>query len=164
MCLLAVSAVPLARGDESFQEVAVRVVAVAFVGLVAAIVQGWAWLVPPSLALVGGAYAAELAIDDASLDVAAPAVAVGVLLSAELAYWSLDERARAPGDAGQSLWRAALVALGAAGAFVLASALLALVDEVRARGLAPDVLGAIAAVAVVVTVLKTVRSQSSSGS
>ena len=155
---------PLARGDDAFQEVDVRVAAVAFVALVAAIVQGWPWLVPAAVALVGGTYAVELAIDDAPIDAAAPAVATGLLLAVELAYWSLDERTRATGDPGQSFRRSALVALGAAAAFVLASGLLALADEIRGRGLALDVLGTVAAVAVVVTVLATARAQSSSGS
>ena len=152
------------RGDETFQEFDVRVAAVAFVALLAAIVQGWSWLVPVAIALTGGSYAVELAIDDAPLDLAAPVVAVGLLLAAELAYWSLDERSRVPGDLGQGLRRAALVALAAVGALVVASALLALVDEVRGRGIALDLLGAVAAVAVVVTALTTARDQSSSGS
>ena len=164
MCLLAIAVVPLARGESAFQEIDVRVAAIACLALVAALAQGWTSLVPTSLALVGGAYAAELALDDAPLDLAAPAVALGVLLSAELAYWSLDERARAGGDLGQSLGRAARVALGAAGAFVVCTALLALVDEVRAGGLAPHVLGAAAAVAVVVMVVVAGRDQSSNGS
>jgi hypothetical protein len=159
-----VAAVPVARGDETFQEVDVRVAAVAFVALLAALVQGWSWLVPAAIALGGGSYAVELAIDDAPLDVAVPVVAVGLLLAAELAYWSLDERRRVPGDPGQGLRRAALVALGAASALVVTSGLLALVDEVRGRGIALDVVGAVAAVAVVVTVLATARAQSSSGS
>jgi len=159
-----VAAAPIARGDETFQEFDVRVAAVAFVALLAAIVQGWSWLVPAAIALAGGSYAVELAIDDAPLDVAVPIVAVGLLLAAELAYWSLDERRRVPGDPGQGLRRAALVALGAASALVVASGLLALVDEVRGRGIALDVVGAVAAVAVVVTVLATARGQSSSGS
>jgi hypothetical protein len=152
-CLLAVAAVPLARGEGQFEQADVRVAAVAFVALVAAIVRGWAWLVPASIALVGGSYAAELAIDDAPLDLAAPLVAVGLLLAAELAYWSLDERTRTTGDVGQGLRRAALVGFGAAAALVLGSALLALVDEVRARGLALDLVGVLAALAVLAIVL-----------
>ena len=163
-CLLAVAAVPIARGDETFQDFDVRVAAVAVVALVAAVVQGWSWLVPAAIALAGGSYAIELAIDDAPLDVAAPVVAVGLLLAAELAYWSLDERSCVPGDPGQGSRRAALVALGALSALVVASALLTLVDEVRGRGIALDLAGAAAAVAVVVTVLATARDQSSSGS
>lgn len=141
-----------------------RVAAVAFVALVAAVVQGWTWLVPASITLVGGAYAVELAIDDATLDLAAPLVAVGLVLAAELAYWSLDERTPATGDPGEGLRRAALVALGAAVTLVLGAALLALVDEIGARGLALDLIGVLAAVAVVVTVVVAARDQPSNGS
>ena len=124
-------ATPLARGDETFQQADARVAAIAFVALVAALVRGWSSLVPVAVALTGGAYAIELAVDDAPLDVAAPAVAVGLLLTAELAYWSLDERNRVRGDAGDGLRRAALVALGGVAAIVVAGGLLVLVDAVR---------------------------------
>jgi hypothetical protein len=131
---------------------------------VAALVLGWPSLVPVAVALAGGIYAFELAIDDAPLDAAAPAVAVGVLLAAELAYWSLDERERATGDPGQGLRRAAFVALLGVAALVVAGVLLALVDELRARGLALDLVGAIAAVAVFATVLvATLRDGRRSG-
>jgi hypothetical protein len=155
--------VPLARGGDVFREVSARIAAVAFLALVAALVRGWPSLVPVSMALVGGAYAAELAIDDAPLDLAAPTVAVGLLLAAELAYWSLDERSRTPGDRGQGLHRAALVAVGALGAFALGTALLAVVADLETGGFALDLAGALAAVAVVLAVLATARNQSSRG-
>ena len=98
------------------------------------------------------------------LDAAAPIVAIGLLLASELAYWSLDERDRAIGDAGQGLRRTALVALAAAGTLLLGGVLLALVDEVRARGLALDVVGVVAAAAVLITVVAIARDQSSKGS
>jgi hypothetical protein len=161
---VAVAGVPVARGQGQFDDADVRVAAVAAVALIAAIVQGWSWLVPASIAVVGGSYAAQLAIDDVPLDAAAPLVAAGLLLAAELAYWSLDERNRATGDAGQGLRRTALVALGAAGTLILGSALLVLVDGIRARGLALDVLGVLAATAALVTVVATARDQSSKGS
>ena len=141
-----------------------RVAAVAFVAIVAAVVRGWSLLVPVAVTLVGAAYAAELAVDDAPLDLAAPAVAVGVLLTAELAYWSLDERSRSASDAALGLRRAALLAAAALAIFVVASGLLVLVDEIRARGLALDLVGALAAVGVLAAVLATGRSQSSRGS
>jgi len=149
-----VAAVPLARGGDTLQAVDVRVAAVAFVVLVASVVRGWPVLVPVALILVGGAYAAELAIDDAPLDLAVPAIAVGLFLAAELAYWSLDERGRSVGDAGMGLRRTALVAASGL-AIVLASSLLLLVviDEVRARGLALDLAGAMAAVSVIVIIV-----------
>ena len=163
MCLLAVAAIPIARGDETFQRLDVRVAAVAFVALVAAVVRGWPLLIPLAVALVGAGYAAELVVADASLDLAAPVVAVGLFLAAELAYWSLDERIRTAGDPGQSMRRTALVALTAAAIFVVSSALLVLADEIRARGLALDLIGAVAAVGVLVAVLATARDQPSKG-
>jgi hypothetical protein len=156
--LLAVAAVPLARGDETFQAVDVRVAAVAFVALVASVVRGWPALVPVAVTLVGGTYTAELAIDDAALDLAAPAMAVGLFLAAELAYWSLDERSRSVGDPGLGLRRAALVAASGLTIFVASSGLLVVVDEVRARGLALDLAGALAAVGVIVIVIALGRT------
>ena len=133
---------------------------VAFVALVVAVVLGWSPLVPVAVALVGGTYAIELAIDDAPLDVSVPVIALGLLLAAELAYWSLDERSRAPGDADQGLRRAALVALGGVVAVVVSGGLLVLVDAVRTRGLALDLLGALAAAAILAIVLVAARTQS----
>ncbi len=157
------AAVPLARGDATFQAAGARVDAVAFLVLVAALVLGWPSLVPVAVALAGGVYALELAIDDAPLDVAAPVVAAGLLLAAELAYWSLDERERAAGDPGQGLRRAAFVALLGVASLLVAGVLLALVDDVRARGLALDLVGAVAAAAVLVTVLVTARREPPQG-
>jgi hypothetical protein len=162
--LLAVAATPIARGDATFQKVDVRIAAVAFLALVAAVVRGWPVLVPVAIGLVGVGYAAELAVDNAALDLAAPAVAVGLFLAAELAYWSLDERIVTSGDPGQSLRRTALVALSATAIFVVGSVLLTLADEIRARGLALDLIGAAAAVGVLVAVLATARDQRSNGS
>lgn len=155
---------PLVRGDDAFREVGVRVAVVALVALVAALVLAWAPLVAVAATLVGGVYAAELAVSDAPLDAAAPAIAAGLLLGMELAYWSLDERRRWLGDAGDSLRRSALVVLLGAGAFLTSAVVLALVDAVRARGLALDLLGALAAAAVLVAILLASRSQSSRGS
>ncbi len=149
----------MSRGSDAFQEVGVRIGAVAFVALVAGVVLGWAPLIPAAAALAGGLYAAELAIADAPLDVAVPAVAAGLLLCTELAYWSLEERTRWVGQAGEGLRRAAVVALLGAAAFLVAASLLALVDALRARGLALDLLGALAAVTVLATVVLVARGR-----
>lgn len=140
-----------------------RVAGVAFLVLVAAVVLCRAALVPLAAAIAGGLYGAELAIDDAPLDVAAPAVAAGLLLAVELAYWSIEERHRWKGAPGDGLRHAAFVALAAAGAFVVAAALLAVVDAIGAGGLALDLAGAMAAAAVLVAILALAR-QSSRGS
>ena len=68
------------------------------------------------------------------------------------------------GDSGIGLRRAALVAASSLAIFVASSGLLVVVDEVRARGLALDLAGALAAVGVVLAVLVTGRAQSSKGS
>ena len=66
-------------------------------------------------------------------------------------------------ESGQGLRRAAFVALLGVAALVVAGVLLALVDDVRARGLALDLVGAVAAAAVLVTVLVTARRQPPQG-
>jgi len=149
----------MTRGDDAFQEAGARIGAVALVALVAGVVLGWAPLIPVAAALAGGLYAAELAVGDAPLDVASPAVAAGLLLCTELAYWSLEERTRWRGHAGDGLRRAAFVAFLGVAAFLVATVLLALVDALRARGLALDLLGAAAAVAAIATVLVIARAQ-----
>ena len=79
------------------------------------------------LVLLGGEYAASLALAGAEVDAAAPVVAAGLLGVAELAYWSLE--LRGPGrEDGRVLVRrlAALAALAvlslAVGSFVLLAA------------------------------------------
>jgi hypothetical protein len=160
VCLLGAAGVPITRGDESFRVAGVRVAAVAFLALVAAVVIGWSALVPISVALVGGIYAAELAIDDAPLDTATPAIAVLLLLACELAYWSLDETDPLRGEPGERLRRVAFVALLGIAAAAVGAVLLALADAVRAESLAVDLGGAVAAVAVLATVLLVAQSHS----
>jgi len=143
----------VARADGTFRLVAVRLAAVAALPLLAAVVNGWAPLVPVAVALAGGAYAGQLALDDAPLDVSAPAIAVGLLLAAELAYWSLDERQRIRGEAGESLRRVVFVAVLGVGAFVTGAVVLALADTVRGGGIALDLVGAAAAIAALATIL-----------
>jgi len=137
--------------------VGVRVVALALVALVAALVLGWSPLVSTSLVMLGGVYAAVLDVDEASLDGASPVFAAGLYVTAELGYWSLEEREGAKGEPGDGLRRLAFVAALGIGAFLVAAALLALVDAVRARGLAVDVVGAAAAAAVLLALVLVAR-------
>ena len=153
----------MARGGDALQEVGARATGVAFLTLVAGIVLARPALVPVAAATVGALYGAELAIADAPLDTAVPAVAAGLLLSVELGYWSIEERGWS-GQAGDAPRRAAFVAVLAAGAALVAAALLGLVDAVRTTSLAVDLIGALAAAAVLVAVLFLARAQSSSGS
>ena len=127
--------------------------------LAVVLVVGLPSVVPVPFLVVGGVYGAQLAVDDAPLDVAAPAFAAGLLVAVELAYWSLDTRDGVRGAPGDDLRRLAYVA--ALGIFtLLASAiLLAVVDAIRARGLGVDVVGAVAAACALLAVVLFARGR-----
>ena len=61
---------------------------------------GLVQLVVAPVALVGGAYAAALAIDGSRVDLAAPLVAADLLLTYELAFWAHELRTTSPDEPG----------------------------------------------------------------
>jgi hypothetical protein len=144
-CAAGVSALALAEAGDDALVVGVRLVAVGLLALMAAVVLGWSSLVAVSLVLLGSAYAVHFALDDPTLDTRAPVVAAGLLLAAELAYWSLEQLQRVRTESREQLRHLAVVAaLGLGGLFV-GAVLLAVADVVRTRGLAVDLFGAGAA-------------------
>jgi fucose 4-O-acetylase-like acetyltransferase len=153
----ALAAVPLARASDDVAGPGVRVTAIAVVALIAALVLEWTPLVPTALVLVSGLYAAQLAIDDAALDTTSPAFAAGLLVTAELAYWSLEERDHIRGEPGAGLRHAAFVAALGVATLLVASVLLAVADAVRTKGLAVDLLGAVAAAAALFAIVLFAR-------
>jgi len=153
----ALAAVPLARASDDVAGPGVRVTAIAVVALIDALVLEWTLLIPTALVLVSGLYAAQLAIDDAALDTASPAFAAGLLVTAEVAYWSLEEREHTRGEQGAGLRHAAFVAALGVVTLLVASVLLAFVDAVRAKGLAVDLLGAAAAAAALFVIVLVAR-------
>ena len=106
---------------------------------------GWSSLVPASIVLLGSAYAVHLALDDPTLDTRAPLLAAGLLIAAELAYWSLEERQNVRTEAREQLRRLTVVAALALGSLFVGAVLLAVADVARTRGLAVDLVGAAAA-------------------
>jgi hypothetical protein len=124
---------------------------------VGALVLGWSPLVPVSLLLLGSAYSTHLAADDPALDVRAPLIAAGLLLTAELAYWSLEERDEIHAERGESLRHLGVVAALALGGLVAGGTLLAVADLARAEGLAIDLLGAVAAAGALLVVVLYAR-------
>lgn len=149
----------LLGGGEVALAIGVRVAAVGCVLLVAAVVLEWSPLVPASLVLVGTGYATHLGLDRPALDVRAPALAALLLLAAELAYWSLEESGEAGSDPGEGWRRLAVVVGFGVGALVVSALLLALVDLVRAQGLAVDLLGAAAAAGALVALALIARDR-----
>jgi hypothetical protein len=120
-------------------------------------------LLPASLALLGGVYVAQLYADDAALDSVAPLFAAGLFVTAELAYWSLEERENVRAEPGEGLRRLAIVVFLGLLALLVTAALLALAELVQARGLAFDLLGAGAAAAALVAVALAARGRGRNG-
>jgi hypothetical protein len=92
--------------------------------LAIAAVMRWGDLVPWALALCLATYAGGLLARGDGLDPLAPAFAAGMLVVAELAYWSLEGRTT-PDTAGTALRRAGFVLGAALGTAALGSVLLA---------------------------------------
>ncbi|HEY2542810.1 MAG TPA: hypothetical protein VGH92_07115 [Gaiellaceae bacterium] len=126
--------------------------------LVAALVRAEAALVVPPVAFLGVAYAVALVVHGSRVDDAAPLVAVGLLLSAELASWSVDARLRIPAE--RAVVRARALALfGLAFAAIALSALaVALAAAPAGSGLAWTLLGAASAVAVIGLAVRLART------
>jgi hypothetical protein len=136
-----------------------RVAAFALLALVAALTLGWSSLLTLALLALGGLFGVELVVDEEPLDAAAPLVAAALVVTAELGYWSLEEREPVATEPGEAFRRLAHIALVALGTLAASAVLLALVDSARTSGLAIDLLGTAAAVATVVTIVVIARRQ-----
>jgi hypothetical protein len=125
--------------------------------LVASLVLGWVRLLPASLAVLVAGYGGYLVRDDVALDSTAPLFAAGLLVTAELGYWSIEERDGVTAEPGEDLRRAGLVAILGLGTLFAGAGLLAVVDVVQTRGLAIDLVGAAAAAATLLAVVVFAR-------
>jgi hypothetical protein len=110
-----------------------------------------------SLFVGGGTYIGFLALDHPGIDPAAPLIAVLLLLSGELAAWSLDERW--PTGADPRLLRRRGVAIGflALAGLALSTLAVALTAAPPTHGLPWTILGAIAAVSAAWMAISLVR-------
>lgn len=158
-CAGALAALPLARASGGVHHAGLRIAVIALVLLAVILVLALPSAVPIPFVVVAGIYGAQLAVDDAPLDVAAPAFAAGLVVAVELAYWSLDTRDRVRGMPGDDLRRVAYVAALGIGVLFVSAVLLALADAIRARGLGVDVLGALAAASALLAVVWFARGR-----
>ncbi len=154
---MGLSIVALVGADDLAIVVGVRLVALAFLSMVAAVVLGWSPLVALSVGLVGAAYATHLALDDPSLDAKAALLGAGLLLTAELGYWSLEEREHVADEPGEAFRRLGLLIGLAFAALGAGAALLAVSDLARTGGLAVDLVGAAAAASALLVVVLVAR-------
>jgi hypothetical protein len=138
----------LARSEEAIAAtVALAVVGALF--LVWALVRASVAMVPWAVGLLAVGYVVALVVHGRHLDEAAPLVAVGLFLCAELASWSIDERFAIPTERAVMLART--FALGALAFASLAVGALAvgLSAAPIGSGLAWTVLGAASVVGIV---------------
>ena len=113
-------------------------------------------LLPWALIPLGSAYTVSLVLHGSNVDGGAPLVAAGLLVCAELAAWSLDERDAVAAERAVVLGRAtALTALVLAGLAV--SGLVVALSLAPASGLVWTVLGAAASVLVVGLAVRLAR-------
>jgi hypothetical protein len=106
-------------------------------------------LLPASLALVGIAYTIEILARGSGVDDGAPLVGVALLLCAELATWSLDERWTIKAERAVVLARGTALAVLALIGLGVGALVLALAAAPVGGGLVWTVLGAAATVLVV---------------
>ena len=124
--------------------------------LVVALVARFPGLVAWAVALLGAGYSAALLLEGGTIDAGAPLYAVGLLLLAELAYWSLELHLPSdPGITARRVGRLVLIALVAGGV----SALVLAASELAAEGgLGLEALGVAAAGAALALVALLARS------
>jgi len=113
-------------------------------------------LLPASLALVGIAYAIEILARGSGVDDGAPLVGVALLLCAELATWSLDERWTIKAESAVVLARGTALAALALTGLGVGALVLALAAAPVGGGLVWTVLGAAATVLVVAVATRKV--------
>jgi hypothetical protein len=154
---IGLAVLPLSRASEEVAEWGTWIAIASILALVAGLLYAWPSLITAALIGLGGIYGAQLAIDDEPLDLAAVFVGAGVLLTLELAHWSVEERERVKTAPGESWRRLAFVCLLGVTAVGASALLVALVDLVRARGLAIDLLGTLAAATAIVAVVVLAR-------
>lgn len=112
----------------------------------------WPVALGPALASLAGAYAVLLAIDEPPLDARAAGLAALLVVTGELVGWARELAGTTRDEPGGAWRRPIWIAGAAAGALGLGWALIALVDRLRADGLAVEAAGALAALAVLLLV------------
>ncbi len=101
------------------------------------------------IVLLGGGYGLHLVLDDPALEARAALVGTGLLLAAELANWSIELRREVSREPGRNMRRLAGEFELCIGGLLVAALVLAAADVGRVGGIAIELAGAAAAVALV---------------
>jgi len=135
---------------------AVGLIAVLF--LVITLFGRYAGLLPWVVALAGAEYAAFLVIRERSIDSYAPIYGAGLLLVAELAYWSIERRVPGPPGQGLTFRRATLVFAACVAAGGIGGLILAVSEASVNGGLWLEALGVAAAVGALALLARLARA------
>ena len=131
------------------------------VGLSGALATAVALIWPPALTagllLPAVAYAIVLVDRDPALDADAALVAGALVVVAGLVDWSLERTSTSPDEPGRAWRRLAWITLTALAAYALARTLLAVVDVARTDGVAIELIGGVAAIALLVALARPER-------
>ena len=115
-------------------------------------------MIPGAICLLAAPYVAALGFEIDGIDTRAPLLAALLFVVAELAYWSLELRGTLADEPGTYLRRVALLATLALVTIAAGTVVLVVVERVAARGIAIDLVGAIAAVgAIALLALAAIR-------
>jgi hypothetical protein len=115
--------------------------------LVVALAGRWSGLIPWAVALAGAEYAAFLLLRKGSIDAYAPFYGGGLLLAAELGYWSLERRVPPAEDEHLTSRRASLLVASVLAAGGVGGMILTMAELSLSGGLGLEILGVAAAVA-----------------
>lgn len=156
-------AVPLAVAPFAASDGFVRAVggagALGLVLLVTALAVPVAQLVPWALVALGAEYGIWLTLRGDEVDSRSPLYGAGLLLVAELSYWTLELRRSSPTEGDVALLRL-LAAIGAAAGAIVIGALVLAASSVRlGGGVVLEVLGVAGAVAVLGLVARLAWSE-----
>jgi hypothetical protein len=144
--------------DSAHAEVLVAVGAVGLLALCLGVALRWSAALAVGVALLGAQQGVRLALGPDALDAWTPLYAGGLLLSAELAWWSLEPRVRAWSQPGTAARRAATVVLGCMGATVVAALVLVAAGGPTGGGVALELVGVAAAAAALALVAYVTRT------
>jgi hypothetical protein len=153
-----------AAGTDRLPEVVGGVGALGWTIAAVALLGKWPSLLPWGLAGVGAGYAVFLGLRTGSADGGAPLVAAGLVVAAELGFWSLESR-DAHVERAVLVRRIVLIAASGLGAALVGSLLLVAAAGVSG-GVGLEAVGVLAAVLTlaIVAVLAARSSSSTSGS
>jgi len=118
----------------------------------------WSAALAFGLALLGAEQAVRLTTGTSRVDPWTPMYAAGFLLTAELAWWSIEPRVPAWAEWGMTLRRLAVVVAACAGGTVLAALVVLAAGAPLHGGLALELVGVVAATGALAVVAAVARS------